>query len=53
MNYEQSEQPPFKPVTVRGVRLRPGIDLDRPRSLDIQDDEMQFRGLNPLSHTDP
>ena len=39
MNYESSEQPPFKLVTVRGVRIRPGIDLDRTRSLDIQDDE--------------
>jgi hypothetical protein len=27
---------------VRGVRPRPGIDLDRTRSLDAQDDEVRF-----------
>ena len=27
------EPPPFQLVTVRGVRPRPGIDLDRPRAL--------------------
>ena len=39
---EPAEQPPFKLITVRGVRPRPGIDLDRPRALDIRDDESQF-----------
>ena len=29
-------------VTVRGVRLRPGVDLDRPRALDAQKDEERF-----------
>ena len=34
--------PPFRLVTVRGVRARPGVDLDRPRALDAQDDEARF-----------
>ncbi len=36
------EPPPFHLVTVRGVRPRPGVDLDRPRALDAQDDEARF-----------
>ena len=40
---EPSEQPPFKLVTVRGSRPRPGVDLDRPRALDVQDDETRFK----------
>ncbi len=40
---EPSEQPPFKLVTVRGVHPRPGVDLDRPRALDAQDDETGFK----------
>ncbi|MCY3901129.1 MAG: ribbon-helix-helix domain-containing protein [Caldilineaceae bacterium] len=39
---EPSEPPPFRLVTVRGVHPRPGIDLDRPRALDAQDDEARF-----------
>ena len=39
---EPSERPPFNLVTVRGVRPRPGIDLDRPRTLDAQNDEARF-----------
>lgn len=39
---EKSEPPPFRLITVRGVRPRPGVDLDRPRSLDVQDDEARF-----------
>jgi hypothetical protein len=27
---------------VRGVHVRPGVDLDRPRALDAQDDEARF-----------
>ncbi len=34
--------PPFELITVRGVRVRPGIDLDRPRALDAEDDEARF-----------
>lgn len=40
---EPSEQPPFQLVTVRGVHARPGVDLDRPRALDAQDDEIRFK----------
>ena len=39
---EPAEPPPFRLVTVRGVRARPGVDLDRPRALDAQDDEARF-----------
>ena len=39
---EASEPPPFQLVTVRGVRPRPGVDLDRTRTLDAQDDETRF-----------
>ena len=39
---EPSEPPPFRLVTVRGVRPRPGVDLDRPRALDAQEDEAGF-----------
>ena len=35
--------PPFELVTVRGVHARPGVDLDRPRALDAQDDEAGYR----------
>ena len=40
---ELSEPPPFRLLTVRGVRPRPGIDLDRPRALDARDDEASFQ----------
>ena len=36
---EPPEAPPFRLVTVRGSRPRPGFDLDRPRDLDTEDDE--------------
>ncbi len=36
------EAPPFRLVTVRGVRPVPGVDLDRPRDLDVQDDETRY-----------
>lgn len=39
---EPPESPPFELVTVKGVRARPGVDLDRPRALDAQDDEARF-----------
>ena len=44
---EPSESPPFRLVTVRGSRPRPGIDLDRPRALDAREDETRFR---PTGH---
>ncbi len=39
---EPSEPPPFQLVTVRSVRPRSGIDLDRPRALDAEDDQARF-----------
>ena len=39
---ETEEPPPFRPITVRGVRPRVGIDLDRPRALDTRDDEARY-----------
>ena len=44
---EPAEPLPFRLVTVRGVRPRPGLDLDRPRALDVQDDEAQFTRGHP------
>ena len=38
------EPPPFQLVTVRGAHPRPGVDLDRPRALEIQDDEAEYAG---------
>jgi hypothetical protein len=35
---EPSAVPPFELVTVRGVHPKPGVDLDRPRALDAEDD---------------
>ena len=37
-----SEPPAFTLVTTPGVRVRPGVDLDRPRSVDAEDDEIRF-----------
>ncbi len=39
---ETPEPPPFHLVTVRGVHARPGVDLDRPRALDVQDEEAGY-----------
>ena len=39
---EPSEPRPFRLVTVRGVHARPGVDLDRPRALDAEDDKARF-----------
>ena len=39
---DPSGQPPFRLVTVRGGRPRRGVDLDRPRTLDIIDDQRHF-----------
>jgi len=39
---EPSSPPPFRLITVRGVHPRPGVDFDRPRALDVQDDEARF-----------
>ncbi len=40
--HDPSEQPPFRSITMGGVHPRPGVDLDRPRALDVQDDEARF-----------
>ena len=37
----RSQPPPFKLLTVHGVRPR-GVDLDRPRALDAREDEARF-----------
>lgn len=39
--------PPFRLITVKGEGLHPGIDLDRPRSLDVEDDEARFARRPP------
>ena len=39
---ECADPPPFRLVTVRGVRPRPSVDLDRPRALDARDDEVRY-----------
>ena len=42
MRREASGQTPFRLITVRGGQPRDGIDLYRPRVLDIIEDEIQF-----------
>ncbi len=42
---EPVEAPPFRLVTVRGSRPRPGFDLDRPRYVDTAEDESAFTRL--------
>lgn len=37
-----SEPPAFRLITTRGTRVRAGVDLDRPRSLDVEDDEARL-----------
>lgn len=39
---EPTEAPPFHLVTVSGVQVRTGVDLDRPRAIDSQQDEARF-----------
>lgn len=38
---EDPEPRPFRLVTVHGSP-RPGVDLDRPRALEVDDDEARF-----------
>ena len=33
---------PFRLITVGGDGPRPGIDLDRPRAIEVDDDEARF-----------
>ena len=42
---EPTEPPPFRLVTVRGVHARPGVDLDRTRALEAEDDEERFKNV--------
>ena len=44
---ELSEPEPFRLVTVRGVSPRPGVDLNRPRALEAEDDERRFKNTQP------
>ena len=37
-----SEPPAFTLVTTSGTRVRSGVDLDRPRSVDTEEDETLF-----------
>jgi len=43
---EAPESPPFRLVTVKGGRIRPGVDLDRPRTLDVEEDEARYGQMN-------
>jgi len=38
------EERPFRLVTVGGSGVREGVDLDRPRTLEVQDDEATWAG---------
>lgn len=38
---DDPERTPFRLVTVR-ASPRPGVDLDRPRALEVDDDEARF-----------
>lgn len=40
-----AQQPatPFRLITVGGSGLQPGIDLDRPRELELEQDEQSYR----------
>ncbi len=37
-----SEPPAFRLITTSGARVRPDVDLDRPRAADAEDDETRF-----------
>jgi predicted DNA binding CopG/RHH family protein len=43
------EMPPFRLITVKGEGAHPDIDLDRPRSLEVQEDEAVFSRRVPKS----
>lgn len=40
---DDREAKPFRLITVRGSGVRPGVDLDRPRALEVEEDEDRFR----------
>ena len=39
---EPTEIAPFRLITVGGEGPRPGVDLDRPRELEIREDETRY-----------
>ena len=43
---EPQDPPPFRLITVRGGRPPSGVDLDRPRSIEIYEDELKFGTRN-------
>lgn len=43
---EPPDHPPFRLITVRGGRPRSGVDLNRPRSLEIYEDEQKYGTRN-------
>ena len=43
---EPSEKPSFRLITVRGGKIGSQVDLDRPRVLDAQEDEAQFKHVS-------
>ena len=40
---DDREPKPFRLITVRGSGVRAGVDLDRPRALEVEEDEDRFR----------
>jgi hypothetical protein len=41
--------PPFRLITVKGDGVHPGVDLDRPRALEVAEDEALARLRKPRS----
>jgi hypothetical protein len=41
--------PPFRLITVKGDGVHPGVDLDRPRALEVAEDEALARRRKPRS----
>jgi hypothetical protein len=39
-----AEAPPFRLITVGGPGVQPGIDLDRPRELEVAEDRERYSG---------
>ena len=46
---EPSKVAPFRLITVRGPKLRPGVNLDRTRELELMEDKVLFRRIGPDS----
>ena len=41
------DHPPFRLITVRGGRPPSGVDLDRPRTIEVEEDELKFGTRSP------